>query len=364
MPYDPFARGPLPVSVSTARAIDAGRSARRLPIELWYPAEDRYRGLDQVDPTRDAWTVTGTRLVQDAVRDAAPRRGSLPLVLFSHGSWGHRRQSTFLCTHLASHGYVVAAPDHTGNTAADLVEVARRTAAGDPLSADDVSRWIADRPADLRFVLDGLLDGSFGDLEASVDGERVAAVGHSFGGWTVIALTARDRRIRAVVPMAPAGGADPLPGIIRVRVTLDWDRDVPTLYLAARRDTLTPLPGIRGMFERTGSTRQLVVLDDADHFHFCDRVEEVHELYRRMAPPLDEVARRMPPASALCPGDHGSLFVRGLALAHLDATLGRRTEAARFLRDDVERAFAAKGIPVESVRAEPCNKIDTPRTDG
>jgi hypothetical protein len=59
-----------------------------------------------------------------------------------------------------------------------------------------------------------------------------------------------------------------------------------------------------------------------------------------------------------------SLFVRGLALAHLDATLGRRTEAARFLRDDVERAFAAKGIPVESVRAEPCNKIDTPRTDG
>src|SRR5262245_65529948 len=73
-------------------------------------------------------------------------------------------------------------------------------------------------------------------------------------------------------------------------------------------------------------------------------------------------ARRRHPRSA--PGDHGSLFVRGLALAHLDATLGRRTEAARFLRDDVERAFAAKGIPVESVRAELCNQIDTPRTDG
>jgi len=58
------------------------------------------------------------------------------------------------------------------------------------------------------------------------------------------------------------------------------------------------------------------------------------------------------------------LFVLGLALAHLDATLGRRIEAARFLRDDVERAFPAKGIPVESVRAEPCNKIDTLRTDG
>src|SRR5262245_8845550 len=183
MSYDPFAHGPLPVGVSTARAIDRRRGERRLSIELWYPAADRYRGLDRADPTRDAWTVAGTRLVQDAVGDAAPRGEPLPLVLFSHGSWAHRRQSTFLCTHLASHGYVVAAPDHTGNTTADLAEVAGRAAAGDPLSADDVSRWIADRPADLRFVLDGLLDG---DLAALIDGTRAAAVGHSFGGWTVL----------------------------------------------------------------------------------------------------------------------------------------------------------------------------------
>src|SRR5262249_61926274 len=86
-------------------------------------------------------------------------------------------------------------------------------------------------------------------------------------------------------------------------------------------------PGIRGMFERTGSTRQLVVLDDADHFHFCDRVEEVHELYRRMAPPLDEVARRMPPASTLCPADHGSSFARTLPPAPPAATPRRRTPA-------------------------------------
>lgn len=38
---------------------------------------------------------------------------SLPLIVFSHYSGGHRRSATFLCTHLASHGYVVAVLDHS-----------------------------------------------------------------------------------------------------------------------------------------------------------------------------------------------------------------------------------------------------------
>jgi predicted dienelactone hydrolase len=349
MRYDPFARGPYPVGVVTARSVDATRGDRRIPVELWFPATERYHGLDRADPTRDAWTVAGTRLVQDAVRDAEPRSGSFPLVLFSHGSWGHRRQSTFLCTHLASHGYVVAAPDHPGNTTADLVALTRRTAS-EPLSAAHVRAWIADRPVDLQFVLDGVVDGRIAGWGAGVDAGRVGAAGHSFGGWTVLALTARDPRIRATVALAPAGGADPLPGIVPVRADLDWERDVPTLYLAAQSDTLTPLRGIRGMFERTRATKQLVVLENADHFHFCDRVEEAHELFRRIALPGDEWARRLPPASALCPGEHAYLFVRALALAHLDATLEGRPEAVHFLGDDVETACAARGVRVESVR--------------
>jgi predicted dienelactone hydrolase len=32
-----------------------------------------------------------------------------------------RFQSYFLCEHLASHGFVVVAPDHIGNTTIDLV---------------------------------------------------------------------------------------------------------------------------------------------------------------------------------------------------------------------------------------------------
>ncbi len=46
-----------------------------------------------------------------------PAAGDFPLVIYSHGNGGLRYVSAFLTEHLASHGFVVMAPDHTGNTA-------------------------------------------------------------------------------------------------------------------------------------------------------------------------------------------------------------------------------------------------------
>src|SRR5262249_11533673 len=146
-------------------------------------------------------------LSQDAVRDSTACAGSFPLVAFSHGSGGHRRQSTFLCTHLASHGYVVAAVDHAGNTAADTLLGA---------TAAEVDAWIAARPADIRWLLDRILDGATSELGHIVDADRIGVVGHSFGGWTVLEATARDPRIRAVVAMAPGGIDDPPKGVLRL----------------------------------------------------------------------------------------------------------------------------------------------------
>ena len=55
-----------------------------------------------------------------------------PLLVFSHGNSGYRQQSTFLTTHLASWGFVVAAPDHVGNTFGEMLALktdeARRSA--------------------------------------------------------------------------------------------------------------------------------------------------------------------------------------------------------------------------------------------
>src|SRR5262249_33919135 len=158
------------------------------------------------------------------------------LVLFSHTSLGHRRQSTFLTTHLASHGYVVAAVDHTGNT---FAEFAKRSGAG-PLSPEareaHLARIIADRVPDLRFLLDQMLGGAAGEVSARIDDRRIGLVGWSFGGWAVLAALEVDARFGCVVALAPGGSSNPLPGIIPATLSFDWKRAVPTLYLVAERD--------------------------------------------------------------------------------------------------------------------------------
>ncbi|MGH7804618.1 MAG: alpha/beta hydrolase family protein [Candidatus Binatia bacterium] len=352
MAYDPFPRGNLPVGVRTVHWTDPAREDRPLSVEVWYPATESARGRD-VDPaTADAYDLIpgfppGR---QSAVRDAEAATGRHPLVVFSHGFGSHRRQSTFLCTHLASHGYVVAAVDHTGNTIIDMMQLILGGNTGGAAEARESMRgMIAARPADASFVIDRLVDGGIPELAGRVDAERIGISGHSFGGWTTLATTSRDKRIRAAMPLAPAGGSSPLP-VEALTTALDfrWGRVVPTLYLVADRDTLLPLAGMHELYALTAEPKRMVVLERADHMHFCDEVEQIHELFRMMPPPGDfaRVAQSVPPISELCPGEHAYLFIRGLGLAHMDAHLKGNEEAAAFLAGDLERELADRGVAV------------------
>ncbi len=348
MAYDPFVRGPFPVGV---RTIDTQRGPRMLPLELWYPATDEYAGQDVAPETRDTYElIPGLPSTwQDAVRDATARRGRFPLVAFSHGYGSHRRQSTFLCTHLASHGYVVAAVDHTGNTVINILELVMSLQMGGRVPAPEpvLREFIELRPLDVSFTIDRVL----AELDGRVDPERIGMAGHSFGGWTTLAATARDARIRAALPLAPAGGASELPvdPLVASSVSLRWAREVPTLFIVADRDTLLPLAGMRQIYERTPSPKRMVVLKNADHMHFCDRVEEIHELFRLMPqdPLFAAVQQAVPPISELCPGEHTNLAIRGLGLAHMDAHLRGDAAAAGFLAGDLRAALAARGVAVD-----------------
>jgi len=144
-------------------------------------------------------------------------------------------------------------------------------------------------------------------------------VGHSFGGWTALAAPAVEWRISAVVALAPGGSSQPKPGIIPVKLTFTWGRDVPTLYLVAENDTSLPLAGMYELFERTPATKQMVILRRADHLHFMDNVEEVHETVRAMTFPgeLAWILKEMRPIAELCSGEQAHLFVRGLTLCHM-----------------------------------------------
>ena len=344
--YDPFVRGQFPVGVRTIQALDTVRD-RLFPCEVWYPAAAQHAGQDIARATQDFFTVPlgNTPRSQMAVRNAAAKPGTYPLIIFSHPSGGNRRAATFLCTHLSSHGYLVAALDHSEVVAPEL---ARRDGETD---AQKTARWeagIANRVPDIRFLLDHLLNGAAWDSETNVDPTQIGIVGHSFGGWTALAATDVESHICAVVALAPGGSSQPKPGILPVKLTFAWGRDVPTLYLVAENDTSLPLTGMYEIFERTPATKQMVILRRADHMHFMDDVEEVHETVRTMPfnAELAWLPKEMRPIAELCSGEQAHLFVRGLTLCRMDATLRQQEEARRFLIGDIEDELAVRGVDV------------------
>ncbi|MGB7665677.1 MAG: dienelactone hydrolase family protein, partial [Candidatus Acidiferrales bacterium] len=342
--YDPFARGPFPVGVRSIQIRDKARD-RLFPCEIWYPAASHRLGQDLSPATQDTFTVpsSDTPRRQAAVRDAAPEPGTYPLILFSHHSAGHRRAATFLTTHLASHGYLVAALDHSEVIAPELARKAGETPGQ---TAARMQAVIAGRVPDIRFLLDYLLALPSSLPEAAIDPSRVGIVGHSFGGWTALATPEADRRVRAIVALAPGGASNPRPGILPVTLTFAWNRDVPTLYLVAENDVSLPLAGMYEIFERTPATKRMFILHRADHLHFIDNVEHEHEKVRAMQwpPALAWIQKEMKPVAELCSGEQAHLFIRGLTLCHTDAFLKHNDSARRFLAGNIEAELASRSL--------------------
>ncbi len=344
--YDPFIRGPHPVGVRTVDLTDTERD-RTVPVEVWYPATAEHAGRDLDETSQDAFELIPGMPAspQEAVRDAGPLDEAGFPVVFSHGNAGHRRQTTHLCTHLASHGYVVAAPDHVGNTTLDFMGLIARGASPEDMLGSMLQSG-ADRPLDASRALDALVSGELG-VRSLADGAGMT--GHSFGGWTTLQTTARDDRIAAALPLAPGGGRsgelDDTRAALRDMLELDWGRRVPTLMIVADEDSVLPLAGMRDLLARGESLERMVVLVNADHFHFCDDVELVHDM---MAPLMGAQTKL---SGEFVPGAHAYDVTNGIGLAHFDAELRKMPEAAAFLERDLDEVLAERGIAVEDVSA-------------
>ena len=182
----------------------------------------------------------GVELVEDAV----PAVGRFPLVLFSHGLRGSPERYSAAVASWAAAGFVVAAPfyPHTN------VEAARFDRAD-----------IVNQPRDAAYVIKRVrrLDRVASDpLAGHIDVDRVAAVGHSAGGYTTTGLFVAKHptwlRAGVVIAgwLAPGAFAGP---------------PATMLFLQGDRDTVVPLAQGRHAYDAVPWRKSYVLLPDSWH---------------------------------------------------------------------------------------------------
>lgn len=273
---------PGPHAVGNTRfTLQAGE--RALLVEVWYPADasaaaDAAKGrpiaefvpegadratfeglLATLSPHGQIGTRLQTRSAYDGTLAAG---GPWPLLVFSHCHGCVRFSAFTIAEHLASHGFIVAAPDHAGNTLFDQL-------AGDNAAIDEA--FLKVRRADLGAVLDALLDPAAAAVPAALRGQadatRVGALGHSFGAATVGRLAQEDPRVRAAMPIAAPIENPFFPGNKLA------DIHVPLLSVLAEEDNSIGAIGntvIASNFDVANPPIRLLRVVDAGHWNFSD----------------------------------------------------------------------------------------------
>jgi predicted dienelactone hydrolase len=265
--YPPDEPGPYTPGVTTVTWTDA--RGKDLTAEVWFPTGETDC---EPDPYPEI-PMSGT-----ACRWVDPLDGPWPLIAFSHGYSGIRYQSIFLTEYLATHGYVVVAPDHVHNTLLDLDE-------------DAAGEVALERPGDVV--------SSVNELEAVFPGladtSRYAMSGHSFGGWTALAVAGGIADMETLAAFCaendgydlcgidiPEGGEVDTPPDDRVVSVLsmapggwysfsDLSGMAPILLMGGEKDESESIEmEIEPLWERLPAARRLSVLAGAGHFAYTD----------------------------------------------------------------------------------------------
>ena len=199
----------------------------------------------------------------DVSQNADILNGQFPLVVISHGNSGSHLPYRTISTYLAKNGYIVALIEHYGNNSNN----------NDLGKSNKNLRF---RPRHVSLTIDALIhDHHFSN---HILKESIAVIGHSFGGYTALALSGgqpwtqsgqrvevhHDRRVKAIVLMAPAAGYFmPAGSLDKV--------DIPILLLIGEMDHITPTKWtkdviLKGVPDKAQVTVRTIL--NAGHFSF------------------------------------------------------------------------------------------------
>ncbi len=200
---------------------------RTINVSIWYPTDDA-----SGDPTVYFDLITR----DDVYLDATPVGGLHPVFAFSHGNGGIAEQSFFLTEYFASHGWIVVAPDHTGNTLTDI-------------DAALIPDMVVLRPLDITAMLDEVYDLPASDPLAGLLDDVLVASGHSFGGYTTLALAGGNFDVDSIIDECEI---DPM-GLVCASLTPERITQLKAGFADARVDLALPLtPGAIAIFGDQG----------------------------------------------------------------------------------------------------------------
>lgn len=225
--------------------------------------------VDETRPVKASMGFAGSpeRRIDVMIWRPEGQKRPLPLIIYSHGTFGHANNAMHLVKALVDAGYVVAAPEYplTSRRAYTRITFA------------DVSD-LSEQVRDLGFIITSLTgDANLGKL---IDPARIGTTGHSLGAVTSyfgsFSARLRDPRIKATAPIA---AGDPVQSALDTPMGMAgagyWPGSVPVLFLSAEHDVFTALTGPPHVaLSRVAPPKHEVMVKGGVHVWFTDPREQ------------------------------------------------------------------------------------------
>jgi predicted dienelactone hydrolase len=284
---------------------------------------------------------------------------TVPIIVISHGAAEDRTAYAYLAAHLASHGFAVVALEHVGGDANRF----RNYFSG--LAPAPKATELLERPRDVSFALDELQRRSVKERNLQqLNFQQVGLIGHSLGGYTVLALAGaeidfalvkrncnpnrslnisvllqcraneltaqpdrlQDPRIRAIFAINPLGSAMfGKQGLSQIRI--------PTFLLGGSDDIITPAvpEQIYPFTWLQTSAKYLAILNGGTHFS-TPAVSQSDGIF-----PISEGLIGANPLQA-------QTYTKALSLAFFQTHLANRAEFGQYLHPAYGRAIDSASL--------------------
>jgi predicted dienelactone hydrolase len=212
----PQPTGPYPVGTFSMLLTNTYRNNAKFMVSFWYPAVPQAGVFPALfvdkqvalvgfyyGSTPSSWSTRLAAFFSHSLSNAPLARNlaKYPVVLYSPGFEGHRRENTDKVEDLASWGYVVVGLDHRDTYLSVFPNGTLVHGQGTLNNNSDAILAIEGRLLDMQCVLDELENLNAGDplLGGRLDLDKIGAFGWSIGGATSAQLCLRDPRCKAGV---------------------------------------------------------------------------------------------------------------------------------------------------------------------